>query len=134
MTSPADNIAVELGNTSPVQLIADAGGGTPAGGNAPSGPQTLRQAIQRILFEITFWIPERVPGQSAADTVDTVLGHAARAAGFGRACWTQLLANTSQLATIGAKLDALTQAVAALTPAMPPIPVPTGTSAQTGGN
>lgn len=113
-TDPADAVLAELGSAGPVSLVSDPNGGTPAGGNPPSAPLTLRQAIQRILFESTLWIPEYAPGSKAADSVDTVLGHASRASGGVRAVLAQVQGDAAALVRIEGKVDALTAAVAAL--------------------
>jgi hypothetical protein len=104
----ADDVAAQMAPAGDVQLIADAGG-DPNSSNKQSQPLSMRQAIQRILFEATFWIKEYPPTAKTADAVDTVLGHAARAAGFGRAILVQVQSNAQTLQRIEAKIDALTK-------------------------
>lgn len=98
----ADDVAAQLAAAGNVPLIADNGTGP-----AASLPQTLRQAVQRLLFEATLWIQEYPPGAKAVDAADTVLGHAARAAGFGRAALAVAQSNAAALQRIEAKVDAL---------------------------
>lgn len=97
----ADEVQSNLSSDNPVKLIAD------NGASFVSKPLTLRQAIQRTVFELTFWIPEYIAGSKAANANDTVLGHAARAAGFGRAIWAQQKIDSAALVRIEAKLDTL---------------------------